>query len=563
MRHLSRFWISGAFCLAASVSHASPAFDGIYGCAMGADFATATKALGAGQTPIKLTVQSNRFSFSGGLVVLQGNVKPVPLSDANVMSSVEFGSMTAITTFALDSPDAPKFGYMAIGLLANGKRGAMIQPSKAKRAFVCVDVAGNTTKPTPDQTAGQSNKTVSTPPVTLGKTGEIRPKKRLLKGDDPLKPMPAAEQRGKEASFIGGLSKTLPDEGHYSCKTVQVYSDGTNKQEDAIGNHDDNSGFDLFADGTYRLSGKEETLGKGTFRAGPGAGAIIFDEGILSIYFKGAIHARKANGPSILYETDYDSDGALDEIVLCLRDGPTKTVSAAKEVAEKARKALTPPAHSGEPIDGLFYSLTWISSFGPDFTMYQNASYDFRFFQPNGYVWLGELPTDGDFDRLGCNKPIVDDQGESLCTTYSLEAGKLRIGTEAAIPAKVSADEIGTDSTDWNRIPPVFGRPYNKSYRYFSYNGVAAFEGNISFTSGGAFQSSSGVGISYTTPDAGSGQTTVSGYNEKDPVEGSYSIDRYSIIITRKDGLVLKRFFAQLAEGMLYFNGEAYLDRDN
>jgi hypothetical protein len=374
--------------------------------------------------------------------------------------------------------------------------------------------------------------------------------------------MPSPIQRGKEAASIGKLSPSVPEEGHYACKTVQFFADGTNKQRDGIGSFDDESAFDLFADGSYRLSGKTDSLGIGSFRAGPGAGSLIFDEGILSIYFDRAIHARNAKGISVLYQSDYDSDDALDQMILCAREGAAQSSSVFAGFAARAVRNLAPPAHFGEPIDGLFGNVTWTQSFGPGFTSFQSPSYAFRAFFPNGYVWVGTEPADGDFTRLDCTKPMVDDRGEATCTTYALENGTLRIGADAAVPATMDASGLVIDGALYGRLPMLSGTPFDGSFRYFSYNGMAAFESIIRFTTDGTFQSSSGVGIAYTTPQIGDTQTTVTGYDEKAPIKGRYHIEGYTLVIEQEGGKTFRRFFAQMAEGMLYLNGDAYLAQD-
>ncbi len=543
--------------LAAPCAHAEPLFDGSFKCAMGADVAAAVSALATGNAPITLTLGDNGFAFTGGLLNLRGTVRASGPTQDSTAIAASSGNIDANAVVFLDSLDAPNFALVVVGRLRDGKRGAILLPTKAKRAFACVDASGMILE------KGSDAPKTGVPASAPASGNTIRPVKRVTKSEDKHLPMPTPRQRGKEASIMGALSKTVPDEGHYSCKTVRFFSDGTNKQKDSIGSHDDQSAFDLFSDGTYRMSGKPDSLGYGTFRAGPAAGSVIFDEGILSIYFDGAIHVRAKQGASLLYETDYDSDDALDEMIVCLRDGPAKTKSVAVENADKGRKNLAPPAHSGEAISGLYYNIAWIQMFGPDFAMYQNPSYTFRYFYPNGFVWIGDEPADGDFGRLSCSKPMIDAQGEALCTTYSLENGKLRIGNEAPLKVEKTEGGLSIDGSVFSFVPPNDGMTFNKSYRYFSYNGIAAFEGTIAFTSGGAFTSSSGVGIAYTTPEIGDTRTTVTGYDEKAPINGRYKLEGNSIIITRDNGEVIKRFFAVLSEGMLYMNGRAYLDRDN
>jgi hypothetical protein len=380
------------------------------------------------------------------------------------------------------------------------------------------------------------------------------------------------EQRGKEAQLLGVVSKEAPTEGHYACTRV-TYSSGETQQSKQIDSDNDHTGFDLFADGAYRLKktdGSYEDDG-GTWRHNAGNGAVFFDSGTLKVYLKWPIHVRKNVGgvdASILYITDYDYDERLDEMTLCAWSGPAQSKSPNAVIAERGAKNLAPPP-PGTPVAvaGLYYEQRWVPmmGFGNLPQMYQEDYYYYRYLQANGYVWLGDPPSDGDFAKLGCDKPMVDKQGEPLCTTYDVQDGLLsspaiRIGHDAPVKFETGDGSVSIDGTQYFFVPPQDDLKIEKFVKYFGYNGIAAREGSIDFKADGRYESTSWSGVSFTTEIPDVSRTTVVSSNPGEDLKGTYKIEGYSITFAADTGKVAKTFFGKLGDGFFMVGGQPYFE---
>jgi hypothetical protein len=574
----------GRTCGFASAHDVKP---GVFQCALMAQSAEAALAARAsGKLPVKLEINRDGFWFGGGLLILQGPIKAAG-SAASTVKEGASAVFDAEQTVLLDATDDPAFATASFGIDQDGKRAALLLSRNGKAWFACA--GENTAAGTPRQKLAPSPDTPLEPPPTSGGRPSINnsqpqpgdqssaepapidpalaegePRKTSAGGIDggdlALPPPPAPKQKGKEASILGPVKAVRVEAGRYQCTTASFYSDGDKRESKSIGSLEA-KGFDLYGDGGYRIDGKEAHGPVGSWRSGPAAGAIAFTDGSLSIYLKEPVHVIAKGGIHLIYQAEYDYDDRLDSLILCGRAGAPMGRSPRVELADKGKKNLAAPPPGETRISGLFYKIDWRMMPGANFTTYQVPYYTFRHFQENGYVWLGEPPADGDFSKLACDKPKVDDQGEPLCTSYAIENGKIRIGNDAPVSFATEEKGIGMDSDSYFRIDPANDLKLDRRYSYFSYNGVAAFSGGIEFTKDGGFKSDSSVGISYTTPDVGGPQTTVTGHDEKAPTVGRYAINGYTLEITNANGQKIRKFFAVLSEGMLYFNGDAYLDR--
>jgi hypothetical protein len=382
------------------------------------------------------------------------------------------------------------------------------------------------------------------------------------------------QQQGKEREFLGAVSLSRPDKGHYDCSTASPSSDGSDETLNQIGSDDEHTGFDFFADGAYRLKKKDgafETNGS-TFRHNPANGALVFDQGTLSVYLKQAIHVRKKisdalPNASIIYQAEYDYDGALKELIVCGFSGPPGSKSPNAEIAEQARKTLNPPPPGATRMSGLYYRLTWLPMTGPNFTPYMKEHFDYLYFQDNGYVWLGGPPEDGDFDSLGCSKPMADSKGEAACTTYAISDGffsksTIAIGHEAPVAFEDNDGSVSIDGKKYIRLNPTQNLKLNATYKYFSFNGMMAADGRYSFTSDGTYQASAGVGIAYTTPQIQSTETTVTGYKGNDTA-GAYSISNFTITLINQQGGIAKKFFGQFDDRMIMVGRQVFVEKSD
>jgi hypothetical protein len=381
-------------------------------------------------------------------------------------------------------------------------------------------------------------------------------------------------QQGKELELLGPVSLSAPDEGHYDCSTASLSSDGKDETLKQIGSNDKHTGFDLFADGAYRLKKTDGTFEpKGSsFLHNPANGALVFDQGTLSVYLEQAIHVRKKfsdalPNASIIYQAEYDYDGALKELILCGFSGPPGSKSPNAEIAEQAQKTLNPPPPGATRMGGLYYRLTWLPMTGPNFTPYMKEHFDYLYFQDNGYVWLGEPPEDGDFDGLGCSKPMADSKGEAACTTYAISDGffsksTIAIGHEAPVVFEDSDGSVSVDGKKYIKLNPAQNLTLNATYKYFSFNGMVAADGRYSFTSDGKYQASAGVGIAYITPQIQDTETTVTGYKGNDTA-GAYSISNFTITLINQQGGIARKFFGQFDAGMIMVGRQAFVEQSD
>ena len=403
---------------------------------------------------------------------------------------------------------------------------------------------------------------------TLPATAELSD---AQKDDQQFARMP--NQRAKEIQLLGKVSLRKPDEGHYDCNTTRFFSDGDKRTNKTIDSDDEHAGFDLFADGSVRLMKNDGTFedGGSIWRHNAGSGNLQFVEGTLSVYFEWPIHVRRslaAGHPeaSILYSMDYDSDGAVDDLTLCIWAGAAKSKSPAAEVAEISERNLHPPPPGSTRISGLFYRQEWTPMIGPNFTMYQVDNYYYRYFQENGYVWLGGSADGGDFDALGCDKPIVDKLGQPLCTSYDIQDGffskpTVRIGNEEPVPFSQVNSQVVLNGTTYSLMAREDGRRLNRTLSYSGYNGIAMRQGYITFRDDGTYESSSSAGVLYTLEIPDVARTTVTGFNQGDELKGTYDIQGYAITFTSNSGKSSKMFFGYISEAMVIVGNQAYIER--
>ncbi len=540
----------------AGIALAQPPERATYSCAVATSVEAAIEAGTAGTKNLTLLIGDGIFRLTGDDLKISGGItgRGEPDSDITAQAGNYFSAAEAQS---LMTTDGETLGMAAFANDANGIRVAYFNLNDGKFFMLCFDEAA---------TAANLASVPATQEPPKQEDKELIDSEKIEKY---LASTP--KQQGKETKIFGPVSFAAPDAGHYICKTVEYNSDGTTPQRDFIGSSDA-IGFDLFADGAYRLQLKDKFEDDGaSYQHNPQTGAFVFDSGTLSVYLKFPIPIRKdlnaeIKNVSLLYASHYDYENRLDELILCTFSGPTQTQSPNAVIAARAEKNLHPPEPGSARIAGLYYSLTWSTAIGPNFTSYQVPNYAFRYFQDNGFVWLGDEPRDGDYDKLDCTKPMVDARGDPTCTTYNLNKGfisksTISLGHDAPVTFEHNDDSITTDGTSFMLIAPMQDLKLSKTYNYFSYTGIAAISGSISFTAGGQFQADSSVGIAYTTPEIGDTTTTVTGYDEKAPVKGRYTLNDHSIEVTSADGKLSKMFFAQLAEGMYYMNGRAYLDR--
>jgi hypothetical protein len=519
----------------------------------------AMKAAKAGNRPVVLTVAAGAFGLSGGKLNVVGRVAEGNSADIGVTGNTgpTFNS-AAVHTFT--SVTGEYVGKGAFSTDANGALVAVLRLTDGQYFLFCAE----------------KNATSLVFDNELPVTAEL-PKEQPLTDEQKLEKLFAEppQQKGKEAEIFGRFVITRPDEGHYDCKASSYYSDGKTTTGSQIDSDDDHTGFDLFEDGSVRLQKTDGTFEErgDDWRHNPRNGVVLFAEGTLSVYFKWPIHVRKKPSESLpevslLYVTDYDSDGNMDDMTVCFFAGAAQSKSPNAIIAERVQNNLNPPPH-GTPVKtaGLYYRQEWVTQlgFGNPPQMYQEDYYHYRYFQANGYVWLGDPPDDGDFEKLGCNKPMVNDKGEPTCTTYSVEDGLLskptvRIGHDAAVSFELGDGTANLNGTAYYFVPPQDDLKLDKFVRYFSYNGIASREGSITFKSDGRYESTSFAGVSLTTEIPDVARTTVVGSFPGEDLKGTYQIKGYTIAFKSDTGRQYKSFFGRLGDGFFMVGGQPYFE---
>ncbi len=533
---------------------------GNFTCALSNSASGAVETAKTGERPVALTVAAGSFGLSGGELDVMGRISPDTEADASVTG--EAGATFHNTpVHAFTTLKGEHLAKGAFSKDANGAVVALLQLTSGEYFLLCADKAASDLNL---DAAAQVPAEQPQEEVTL--TDEQKLEK--LFNEAPV-------QRGKENEIFGALVRAPPDEGHYACKYSRYSSGEDAKTSDMIDTDDDHTGFDLFSDGSYRLKKTDGTFEEdgSTWRHNPSNGVVLFHEGTLSIYFKWPLHVSKTldgspTDVSLLYVTDYDYDGPLDDMTMCVFVGPPQSKSPKVEIAEVAQKNLNPPPPGSTRVSGLFYQQQWQTVKGPNYTSYQVDYYNYRYFQDNGYVWLEAPPDDGDFEKLDCNKPMVDDRGEPTCTTYTIEDGlfsdpTIRIGHDAAVPFESDDTSVSIDGTNYFRMPAQTKLILNKTLSYFSYTGILMREGAITFKTDGTFERTSGSGVLYTHEIPDVSRTSVTSYNPGDDLKGTYEINGHTITFTTVSGKVGKQFFGFISEDMIMVGGQPYIDRSD
>jgi hypothetical protein len=536
--------------------------DRVYSCAVGETPPQALQEASAGRAKMKLTIAGDSFEIAG--LGSKGTLGAAGSSDGAFLA--EAGPVFAdVQGHLLKGANSLDMGRAAFARDANGTAVAYLTVFGLYHV-ACHDAAKTAAN---FSSAGQQDVT-ATPPQPL--QDPDRPLTDEEKDEKLFAEAPV--QKGKERSLFGAIAISPPAEGHYDCTRVNYYSDET-KKSNQIDSDNDHSGFDLFADGTVRLKkadGKYEDDGD-DWRHNPKNGVVLFQKGTLSVYFKWPIHVRKVfkdgvSETSLLYIIEYDYDGSVDEMTMCVNIGPTASKSPKAANAEVSAKNLNPPPPgSTVKVAGLYYEQRWVPmmGFGNPPQMYQEDYYYYRYFQDNGYVWLGDPPADGDFSKLDCSKPMVDEKGEPLCTTYDVTGGllsstKIRIGHDSPVPFVEDDGTMIVDGTAYHFVPPQDDLKIDKFVKYFGYNGIAAREGSITFKGDGRYESTSWSGVSFTTEIPDVSRTTVVSSNPGEDLQGVYKIEGHSITFTADTGKVAKTFFGKLGDGFFMVGGQPYFE---
>jgi hypothetical protein len=223
---------------------------------------------------------------------------------------------------------------------------------------------------------------------------------------------------------------------------------------------------------------------------------------------------------------------------------PSQPRVAATTRADGEKEPGAPPPN-GVRLNGLYVTQDSEGGIGPGGTISSNLAWRFYYFLPNGYVYLG--PKEAGLENIQCTGQTVNKYGSTLCTTYSIDNGKIHIGERnpTRFARRGSGVLIGDYSFDL--VPKLNNVRIDGAYSTFSAGSSAASSSEIRFSRDGRFTSSSFIGVSVDTgPDSGGDRISVAG-NGSGRSEGTYRLNGYTLELTYRDGRKAKAFFAQVA----------------
>jgi hypothetical protein len=210
---------------------------------------------------------------------------------------------------------------------------------------------------------------------------------------------------------------------------------------------------------------------------------------------------------------------------------------------------LNPPPPGQARLNGLYATQDSTGQIGPGGALYQNFNWRFYYFLPNGYVYLG--PKDGGLEDVNCTRPVVNKYGDPVCTTYSADNDRLRMGLRNPVRLRRKGDALLIGDYEYALIPKANNLRLEGSYGYFSAGVAAANSSAIVFFRDGRFKSSNFVGVAIDTGSLPGGaqqpsRTSVTG-SSASSAEGTYRINGYTLEINYSDGRKARAFFAQVA----------------
>jgi hypothetical protein len=209
------------------------------------------------------------------------------------------------------------------------------------------------------------------------------------------------------------------------------------------------------------------------------------------------------------------------------------------EVSALSQRNLQPPAPGRARWEGLFASDTFHQRERLDPGSYGMAArividvwsdWSFMEFQSNGWVYLGlRAPQEP------CDRAQVDDEGEPLCTTYSVDGGRLRIGHEDRGPVTRGEKSINLGKVVYRAVPPLTPQRLAGLYENKSCQGALCSSKSWWFSADGRF-SASGLGQGVGVGAGPAGAPMPRSWVHTQRVEGRYQIVGQSLRLTDKAG---------------------------
>jgi len=367
-------------------------------------------------------------------------------------------------------------------------------------------------------------------------------------------------------SVLGGTFEA----GRYDCVTTLHGGTGTKTFDNT---------YDFYADGSWRR-GREI----GSYDTRPATGRFE----AYTLHLKNntyhpdeefAVYYRGPDGRSRIHA----EEGSVSTIeTQCLRSGPAAGESpqqakareqreddAAKlkrqqEAAERGRRNLQPPLPGQARWTALYAKETVEHRQKLDpgplggFSRLVNevtSSWEVLDFQPNGYVYLGLRKPD-----TRCDKPMVDDHGHPLCTTYSVDGGRLRIGHDDRGGYQRSAGALKVGADDFLAVPTLTPQRLAGVYEASSCYGPTCEKSSWVFDADGSF-AAFGTNKAFGVGAGTAGMPMPRGWASTQSLKGRYRIQGQVLEITDEQGQsgVLSIFLYPPRDSVLRINGREYL----
>lgn len=220
----------------------------------------------------------------------------------------------------------------------------------------------------------------------------------------------------------------------------------------------------------------------------------------------------------------------------------------AKSRANAQRELKVPPPGVAR-LQGLYATQDTDTQMDAGGNLSYGMKWRFYYFFPNGHVYLG--PQDAALDEVACTQPTVNKYGDAVCTTYSVDNDKIRIGNRNPTRLKRKGQDLQIGDYTFSPVPRASNLRLNGSYGNFSAGPSAASSSDIVFSRDGSFTASRFAGVAVDTnptnsATTGSNRVAVSGSKSGNSA-GTYQINGYTLVMTYSDGRQVKAFFARMA----------------
>jgi hypothetical protein len=211
----------------------------------------------------------------------------------------------------------------------------------------------------------------------------------------------------------------------------------------------------------------------------------------------------------------------------------------AADITERRRRNLNPPAPGSKRWTGLFaheavkYTQTLDPGpLGGSAHLVQNVRSDWEFlgFQANGFVYAGLRASDSP-----CDKPTVDDHGHALCTTYSVDGGRLRVGHDDRGSVARRDGNIVVGSKEFSAVPPLTPQRLAGVYEAASCHGALCNRMSWIFGVDGSF-AAYGLSQAFGAGAGAAGMPMPRGWANTQAIEGRYRVKGQLLEITDKHG---------------------------